>query len=86
MAGKFGLNELFTTTQEEDHEGGFSNAISQNNEYGDELKTTTNLLNIARMSMHTTFNIVEYSFSHTPCYYVPMSYNPTTHLTNQEQD
>jgi hypothetical protein len=46
MAGKFGLNELFTTTQEEDHEGGFSNATSQNNEYGDELKTTINLLNI----------------------------------------
>jgi hypothetical protein len=83
MAGKFGLKELFTTTQEKDHEGGFSNATSQNNDYGGELKTTTNLLNIARMSMHTTFDIVECSFSRTPCYYVPLSCHPTTHLTNQ---
>jgi hypothetical protein len=26
MVGKFGLNELFTITQEEDHESDFSNA------------------------------------------------------------
>jgi hypothetical protein len=86
MDGKFGLSELFITTQEKDHESGFSNATNQNNDYGDEVKTITNLLNIAGISMHTTFNIVERSFSHTPCYYVPMSCNPTTHLTNQEQD
>ncbi len=86
IAGKFCLSELFTTTQEKDHESGFSNATNQNNDYGDEVKTTTNLFNIAWMSMHTTFNVVECFSLHMPCYYVPMPCNLATHLTNEEQD
>jgi hypothetical protein len=81
---------VFIIIKEEHHENSYQiEATNKSNKRGDEVETTTKMLNIVETFQQmptTTTTTSKCLFSPTTCYYVKMPCNPNTLTTNHEEN